>query len=164
MTTSRSIAVSGSHGLVGRRLCHCLSHDRHRIVRLVRRREAAGENAVYWSPDAYEFDAERLESINAVVHLAGENIAEGRWTGDKKRAIRDGRVKGTQLLCEGIARRAHKPETLICASAVGYYGNRGDEMLLSSVRAVPRRLEQRAFEFSYPHLEGALRAELMCPS
>jgi uncharacterized protein (TIGR01777 family) len=99
-------------------------------MRLVRHRKAADDDAVYWSPGAYAFDAERLESVHAVIHLAGENIADGRWTDAKRRAIRESRVKGTQLLCEGIAGLTQKPDTLIFASAVGYYGSRGDQMLI----------------------------------
>ncbi len=129
MTTTPAVAVSGSHGLVGSRVCRHLSSDGYRIMRLVRGPQPGDEDAVYWSPGAYEFDAERLEGVHAVIHLAGENIANGRWTEAKRRAIRDSRVKGTQLLCEGIAGLERKPDTLICASAIGYYGTRGDQVL-----------------------------------
>ena len=74
-------------------------------------------------------DAAGLEGFDAVIHLAGENVGSGRWTAARKAAIRDSRVNGTRLLCETLARLARPPKTLVCASAVGYYGDRGEETL-----------------------------------
>jgi uncharacterized protein len=123
------ILVSGSHGLIGRRLIESLAGERHEICRLVRRDQAADSSEVAWRPDKGLVDAEQLEGFDAVVHLAGENIASGRWSDKKKHAIRESRVKGTRLLSEALAQLSQPPATLICASAVGYYGNRGDELL-----------------------------------
>jgi uncharacterized protein (TIGR01777 family) len=122
------ILVSGSHGLVGKALIGSLNSDGHEIVRLVRRNpSAAGE--LEWHPNEGRIDAASLEGFDAVVHLAGESIASGRWTGEKKRAIRDSRVKGTTLLSDALARLSRPPAVFISASAIGYYGNRGDELL-----------------------------------
>ena len=84
---------------------------------------------VEWHPNQGQVDAEHLEGFDAVVHLAGESIASGRWTDDKKRAIRESRVKGTSLLSEALARLSRPPSVFLCASAIGYYGDRGDELL-----------------------------------
>jgi uncharacterized protein (TIGR01777 family) len=122
------ILVSGSHGLVGKALIRSLTSDGHEIVRLVRGKPAsAGETE--WHPNEGRIDAAALEGLAAVVHLAGESIASGRWTDEKKRAIRDSRVKGTALLSDALARLAHPPSVFVSASAIGYYGDRGDELL-----------------------------------
>lgn len=123
------VAVSGSTGLVGSEVVTVLSAGGHDVVRLVRRVPAPGEKAVRWDPERREVDAAGLEGFDAVVHLAGENVGSGRWTAARKAAIRDSRVKGTRLLCEALAGLARPPETLVCASAVGYYGDRGEEVL-----------------------------------
>jgi hypothetical protein len=123
------VAVSGSTGLVGSELVTVLSAGGHDVVRLVRRVPAPGEKAVRWDPERGEVDAAGLEGLDAVVHLAGENVGSGRWTAARKAAIRDSRVKGTRLLCEALAGLVRPPGTLVCASAVGYYGDRGEEVL-----------------------------------
>ena len=123
------ILVSGSHGLVGTALIQSLVTDGHEVVRLARRKLELGANEIEWHPDHDRIDASRLEGLDAVIHLAGESIASGRWTDEKKRAIRDSRVKGTTLLSRTLAQLAQPPSTFISASAIGYYGNRGDEVL-----------------------------------
>jgi uncharacterized protein (TIGR01777 family) len=123
------IAVSGSGGLIGSAVMKALADGGHDAVRLVRRVPSAGEKAVRWDPDAGAVDAAGLEGLDAVVHLAGENIGSGRWTAARKVAIRDSRVKGTRLLCEALAGLSNPPKTLVCASATGYYGDRGDSLL-----------------------------------
>jgi len=106
-----------------------LSAAGHEVVRLVRRVPARGEKAVRWDPAKGEVDAAGLEGQDAVVHLAGENIASGRWNAARKAAIRESRVNGTRILCEALAGLARPPKTLVCASAIGYYGDRGAEVL-----------------------------------
>jgi uncharacterized protein (TIGR01777 family) len=101
----------------------------HDVCPAVRDRERAQGGAAYWNPAAGEIDAEAFEGLDAVVHLAGENIGEGRWTAEKKRRIRDSRVEGTRLLCDAIGRLSNPPKTLVCASAIGYYGDRGETEL-----------------------------------
>jgi len=123
------VAVSGSTGLVGYEVVTVLSAAGHEVVRLVRRVPAPEEKAVRWDPVKGEVDAAGLEGLDAVVHLAGENVGSGRWTVARKAAIRDSRVKGTRLLCEALAGLSRPPKTLLCASAVGYYGDRGEDML-----------------------------------
>jgi uncharacterized protein (TIGR01777 family) len=87
---------------------------------------------VGWNPETGEIDAAALEGLDAVVHLAGESIASGRWNAEKKARIRESRVKATRLLCEALAARQRRPRTLVTASAIGYYGSRGDEVLRES--------------------------------
>jgi hypothetical protein len=106
-----------------------LSAAGHEVVRLVRRAPAPGEKAVRWDPEKGEIDAAGLEGLDAVVHLAGENIASGRWNAARKAAIRASRVNGTRLLCDALAGLARPPKTLVCASAIGYYGDRVADVL-----------------------------------
>jgi len=123
------ILVSGSHGLVGKALTRSLTGDGHEVVRLVRRERTVGAPEVEWHPEHGRLHAAQLEGIEAVVHLAGENIASGRWTTEKKRAIRESRVQGTTLLSDALARLSTPPAVFLSASAIGYYGDRGDELL-----------------------------------
>lgn len=122
------ILVSGSHGLVGSALVNSLQHDGHELFSLVRSAPKSASE-LEWNPERRPVTQSRLEGMDAVVHLAGESIAEGRWSDDKKRRIRDSRVKGTTTLSEALANLQNPPGTFICASAIGYYGNRGDEIL-----------------------------------
>ena len=122
------ILVSGSHGLVGKALISSLTSAGHEIVRLVRGKPS-GATEIEWHPNQEKIDTASLEGLDAVVHLAGENIAEGRWTGEKKRAILESRVKGTTLLSETLATLRRPPTVFLSASAIGYYGSRGDELL-----------------------------------
>src|SRR5829696_4480084 len=124
-----NVLVSGSHGLVGKALVRSFMDDGHEVVRLVRGERAVGAPEVEWQPDQGRIDVEHLEGIHAVVHLAGESIASGRWTSDKKRTIRDSRIKGTALLSDAIARLSKPPSVFLSASAIGYYGDRDDELL-----------------------------------
>jgi uncharacterized protein (TIGR01777 family) len=122
------ILMSGSHGLVGTALISTLISPDHEVYRLVRRAPNA-DTEIEWSPDRYSIALARLEGFDAVVHLAGESIAEGRWTDEKKKRIRESRVKGTRLLGDALANLSNPPKTFVCASAIGYYGDRGDELL-----------------------------------
>jgi uncharacterized protein (TIGR01777 family) len=122
------ILISGSHGLVGTALIKSLEASGHEVFTLVRYAPRS-KTEIEWSPDRYSIALARIEGFDAVVNLAGESIAEGRWTDEKKRRIRESRVKGTKLLGDALANLASPPKTFICASAIGYYGNRGDEIL-----------------------------------
>ncbi|HEX3282322.1 MAG TPA: TIGR01777 family oxidoreductase [Pyrinomonadaceae bacterium] len=122
------ILISGSHGLVGTSLMDSLISPDHDVYRLVRR-YAESDSEIEWSPDRYSIALARLEGFDAVVHLAGESIAEGRWTEEKKKRIRESRVQGTRLLGDALANLTNPPKTFINASAIGYYGDRGDEVL-----------------------------------
>ncbi|PYS63957.1 MAG: TIGR01777 family protein [Acidobacteria bacterium] len=121
------ILVAGASGLVGSALIPSLESDGAEINRLVRSSPKANE--IEWHPNHGGIDATRLEGFDAIINLAGENIAEGRWTDEKKRKIRDSRVDGTHLLSEAIAKLATKPRVFLCASATGFYGDRDDEFL-----------------------------------
>lgn len=123
----RVIAVTGSTGTVGSALCESLRGGGHRVIQLVRQlvrgESSPARDQVRWNPMG-SWDAASLEGIDAVVHLAGENIASGRWTPQRKRAIMESRAVGTRCLCEVIARLAKPPAVFVCASGVGYYGDR----------------------------------------
>ena len=125
------ILVSGSTGLVGSALGRALTESGHTVVRLVRRPVTPedGDTAVSWDPAARQIDRERLEGLDGVVHLAGENVAGGRWTERQKAAIRDSRLGGTDLLCSALAACEAPPRVMVGASAIGYYGTRGDEVM-----------------------------------
>ena len=122
------ILVSGSHGLVGKALIKVLEIDGHEIYRLVRHAPDSSTE-IEWSPERYSIAISMIEGFDAVFHLAGESIASGRWSDEKKLKIRESRTKGTKLLSDALASLRHPPKTLISASAIGYYGNRGDEVL-----------------------------------
>ncbi|MFO7588987.1 MAG: TIGR01777 family oxidoreductase [Gemmatimonadota bacterium] len=129
----RTFVVSGAGGGIGSSLCAILSTGGHEPVALSRsasgRPDAAVRRTVGWSPSAGEIDAAGLEGADFVVHLAGESIGVDRWDEETKRRIRDSRVDGTRLLSKTLAGLARKPEALVCASAIGYYGDRGDDVL-----------------------------------
>ena len=122
------IAVSGASGLIGSALVTSLTAAGHRVARLVRTEPAAGSGDIYWDPARAYVDTTQLGGKSAVVHLAGETIAQ-RWTAEAKRRIQSSRVLGTQLLSEAIRQLAEPPQVLISASAIGYYGDRGEEIL-----------------------------------
>jgi uncharacterized protein (TIGR01777 family) len=113
---------------LGSALAASLQADGHRVLRFVRG-GVTGDDTIGWDPDAGRIDAPALEGLDAVVHLAGEGIGERRWTDEQKRRILESRTKGTAALAGAVASRENKPKVLVSASAVGYYGDRGDEML-----------------------------------
>ncbi len=123
-----TVLVSGSSGLVGSALIPHLEASGHRVLRLVRT-SPKSDLERRWDPETGELAAADLEGIQAVVHLAGENIASGRWNEAKKNRIRSSREDGTRLLAQGLAKLQTPPGVLISASAIGYYGNRGEEIL-----------------------------------
>ena len=130
---SMKIAVTGATGMVGSAFAALASTGGHEVVRLVRR-EAATDDEIQWDPEQGTIDADRLAGVDAVVHLAGDNISEGRWTEAKKKRIRSSRVEGTRLIAETLAKLDTKPRVLVAASAIGFYGNRGDEPLDESAQ------------------------------
>jgi len=128
------ILVSGAGGLIGSALVTALEADGQDVSRLVRPGAACGAGDVAWDPAEGHIDAAALVGLDAVVHLAGEPIA-GRWTAEKKRRIRDSRVEGTKLLCGALAALPQPPGVLACASAIGYYGSRGEAILAEDAPA-----------------------------
>jgi uncharacterized protein len=123
-----TVAITGATGFVGRALTELLESGGHRVLR-VTRSPREGTDDVAWNPARGELDPRSLEGVDAVVHLAGESIAGGRWTEARKKAIHRSREAGTLLLSRTLAGLARKPGAFVSASAVGYYGDRGDEAL-----------------------------------
>ena len=121
------VAVSGSTGFLGRALTTQLTDAGHRVVPITRRNASVGD-AIPWDPARGELAPDALARIDAVIHLAGENIAQ-RWTDDVKREIRDSRVKSTALLARTMQAMEKPPKVLLSGSAIGIYGDRGDELL-----------------------------------
>lgn len=121
-----TVAITGATGLIGTALQEHLDSQGW-SVRILSR-SAKGPHVIRWDPAAGELDAERLEGVDAVVHLAGENVA-GRWTKTRKQRIRDSRVKGTTLLAQTLATLERPPEVLVSVSAINYYGDRGQEIV-----------------------------------
>jgi uncharacterized protein (TIGR01777 family) len=131
------ILVTGATGLVGRRLVAELQQTGAEVMAAVRRPVADTAREVHWNPQTGEIDAARFAELDAVVHLAGENIAGRRWSESFKQRIRDSRVQGTQLIAKTIAQAAAMPAAkgptaFVCASAIGFYGDRGEETLNES--------------------------------
>lgn len=122
------VAISGANGFIGSALSASLRADGHRVLRLIRGGVTGGD-AIGWDPDAGRIDAPALEGLDAVVHLAGAGIGDRRWTAEQKRIIRESRVRGTAVLAGAVASRERKPAVFVSGSAIGYYGNRGDEVL-----------------------------------
>lgn len=122
------IAVTGANGFIGSQLCAFLSTGGHTILRVGRGALNPGVVDIPWNPAKGTIEAKMLEGVDAVIHLAGANIAE-RWTDEHRKAIRDSRVQGTTLIAKTIAALERKPRVLLSASAIGIYGSRGDEIL-----------------------------------
>ena len=120
------VAVTGASGLIGGALTSALAGAGHEVVRLVRR-EPSGAGEAQWDPAAGTVDESALAEIGAIIHLAGETIGQ-RWTESARRRVLDSRVEGTRLIAETAARLPKKP-VLLAASAIGYYGLRGDELV-----------------------------------
>lgn len=123
------ILITGATGFIGTALSERLKSSGHQIAVLTRSGSEPSENRFAWNPDIGVLHIRALRDIDTVVHLAGENIGAKRWTPDYKRQIADSRIKGTALLVDTISRLDTRPRVLVNASAIGYYGDRGDELL-----------------------------------
>lgn len=121
------ILVSGATGFIGTPLVIFLRHLGHEVSRLSRRKST--EDVIYWNPVTEEIHLDQFENFDAVIHLAGENVGSKRWTKERKQAIFLSRCRDTWLLSEALSRLHRPPSFFFCASAVGFYGDRGDEIL-----------------------------------
>ena len=128
------VLVSGSTGLIGSMLFENLEASGHEVVRLLRPQSPGAAQGILWDPATGSLDRREIEGFDAVVHLAGENIANRRWSADQMARIRDSRIGGTRLLAETLASLESPPSVFACASAGGYYGNRGSEVLSEDAR------------------------------
>ncbi|MFO1094774.1 MAG: TIGR01777 family oxidoreductase [Planctomycetaceae bacterium] len=124
-----TVGITGASGLVGRALAAVLESTGAAVVRLSRR---PASDTVAWNPSQGIVTPQAVDGLDVVVHLAGENIASGRWTAAQKQRIRDSRVAGTRNLARSLSQLASPPQAFICASAIGFYGDRGDELLTES--------------------------------
>lgn len=127
------ILISGASGLVGKALARRLQEDGHVVARLVR--PGGGSSSpgdIFWDPMAATVDAPAMEGFDAVIHLSGASIAEARWTPQRKAVLRSSRIDSTRVLVDTLSGLKQKPRVFLCASATGYYGNRGDELLTES--------------------------------
>lgn len=123
-----NVVVSGASGLIGTALVRSLRADGHDITRLVRRTPTAGDEA-QWDPATRQVDVAVVDGADAVIHLAGAGVADHRWTDEYQQTILRSRVDGTTTIASAVAEAKRPPRVLVCASAVGYYGDRGDELL-----------------------------------
>jgi uncharacterized protein (TIGR01777 family) len=122
------VAITGSSGLIGSALVRVLRANGHEVRRLVRHDPQAADES-QWDPDHHQIDDDVLDEIEAVIHLAGVGVADKRWSESHKRAVLASRVDGTTTIAEAVARNSDHVKVLLSASAVGWYGERGNELL-----------------------------------
>lgn len=179
------ILVSGATGLVGKHLVPSLREKGHDVYCLVRKAPAKDDEILWDAKQGFvESELRKLEGFDAVVHLAGAGIADERWTKERKRVIKESRTVGTRVLVDALGKVATKPKVFVSASAIGYYGNRGDEVLteesapgndfLSDVCVQWEQAGQRAKEIGIPRVvnvrigivqstEGGALKEMLTP-
>lgn len=143
--------------MMGTALAESLRLGGHTVARLVRAGGAMGAGDVRWDPASGEIDATAMEEADAVVNLSGASIGEGRWTPARKKILRSSRVDATRVLVDGLAKLRARPRALVCASAVGYYGDRGEEILTEASAPGNDFLAQLARDWE----SEALRAEAL---
>lgn len=128
------VLITGSTGLLGKELQKSFTEKGYDLL-LASRKEPTDDKQIQWSIEEGFADPEKLEGIDVVVHLAGENVSGLRWTDEKKKAIRDSRVLGTRNVVDAISRLKNKPKVFVASSAVGFYGERGEEEMTESSAA-----------------------------
>ncbi|HWF37909.1 MAG TPA: TIGR01777 family oxidoreductase [Candidatus Acidoferrales bacterium] len=126
------IIVSGASGLIGTALTRELRAERHDVRHLVRSGSSLAPHEIRWDPPSARVNVPALEGADAVVHLSGASISDGRWTEARKQVLRSSRIDSTRVLVDSLMRLQRPPKVFVCASAIGYYGNRGDEILTES--------------------------------
>lgn len=155
---AQHIVISGASGLIGRALVPHLQAQGHVVRRLVRR-EVRSADEILWQPESGKLQANELKGVTAVIHLAGANVAGGRWTRKRRALIRDSRVLSTRTLVRAIGELDQKPQVFISASAAGWYGDHGEETLSETsasgtgfLAGVCRDWENEIFKGEYPGL------------
>ena len=131
----QTVAITGATGLVGTSLTSLLNANGKTVTAISRGDVGSYQDSIRWDPNSGLTNPGRLESIDAVVHLAGENIAAGRWNSKLKARIRNSRIEGTRNLVKSIAAVENRPKVLVCASAIGFYGDRGQKELDETAEA-----------------------------
>ena len=126
--SAKKVLISGASGLLGQKLIPLFTTGGHKILCLVQR-QPKKKNEIFWDPEKGIIDVGRLPGIDAVIHLSGENVGEGRWTKNKKQKIMESRVLSTRFLSKTISALEPRPEVFISASATGYYGNCNSEIV-----------------------------------
>jgi uncharacterized protein (TIGR01777 family) len=158
-----TVAVTGATGLIGTALVTRLRADGHTVRRLLRSSRGATPGDVVWDPTRGALPPNALDGVDAIVNLAGEPVAH-RWTAERKRAIRDSRVRTTELIVEAVHALERKPRVLLSASAVGYYGDRGDAPLDESSAAGSDYLARVCVEWeraTAPAVDAGVRVVLL---
>lgn len=122
------IAISGASGLIGSRLSEVLTSKGHKVIRLVRQR-THNQDDVYWDPEAKHVELQGLENVDVVINLSGKNIAQEKWTPSVKTALKESRLKSTALLASTLSKLRSPPRLFLSASAIGYYGNKDDQIV-----------------------------------
>jgi uncharacterized protein (TIGR01777 family) len=151
------VVMAGASGLVGGALTPALRNAGHDVFRLVRGRDARAPDEIAWDPNSGEIDRLGLEGAGAIINLAGENISAGRWTVARRERILRSRVDSTRTLVSAIAELERKPMTFLSASAVGFYGDRGDEVLTETSGIGHGYLPEVCLAWE-THADGAARA------
>lgn len=150
------ILIAGASGLIGTALGARLAREGHTVARLVRR-EPRTPDEIDWDPAARQLDSRRLEGVDAVINLSGENLAAGRWTEERRRRILQSRVDATATLVHAVSAMSRRPSVLLNASAVGFYGDRGEEEL-TEASSIGRGFLPEVCLAWETHAEGATRA------
>ena len=155
-----NILVSGSSGLVGQALYPMLKKHGYEMIKLLRRPQSHRKRHAYWNTETGEIDTGKLDDIKGVVHLAGVGVAERRWSTKQKKLIYDSRVDGTEQVCRAVASLPRKPDFMLVASAIGYYGNQGDTLLEEDAPSGEGFLAQTVIDWeaaAQPALDAGIR-------
>jgi len=153
------VVISGASGLIGSALVRSLEADGHRAIRLVRH-TATGPDEIEWDPAHGKLDESALEGVDGVVHLAGAGIGDKRWSDERKRVVLESRTQGTTLLAEALASLQAKPAAFVSGSAVGYYGDRGDDVVTEEAPPGPTFVSRICVEWeacSAPARDAGIR-------
>lgn len=144
------IAITGASGFIGSSLSRSLENAGHHVSRLVRRRVENQAGEIYWNPSDCQIDKKSLEGYDAVINLAGKNLSERRWSERQKILLRESRIRSSELLAQVLSELVRPPAVLISASAIGYYGNRTNEVVTETSPAGRGFLAQLCMDWKKP--------------